>query len=240
MMRLDKYLSESSSYSRRDVRLLVKSGKITVNGTVAETPDQKVETTDVIAVKGEVIRHQKYVYLMLNKPAGYISATWDKKDPVVVDLLPESFRHFEPFPVGRLDKDTVGLLLLTNDGRFDHALMSPRKHMVKRYYAELSSPAEEQDAVIFSSGIKFKEFTALPAKLEITSDPRKVYIELREGKFHQVKRMCEHVGKEVLFLKRVAIGDLLLDETLQPGECRELTPDEMALLGQQDLLCLPS
>ena len=149
---------------------------------------------------------------------------------MVIDLVPEEWKHFQVFPVGRLDKDTEGLLLLTNDGQFDHALMSPKKKVMKRYYAELDRPAEEKDAEQFRAGMEFPEFTAQPAVLEITDDPRKVYIEIAEGKFHQVKRMCQRVGKVVTFLKRVKIGALALDETLQPGEIRELTPEEYRLL----------
>lgn len=233
MMRLDKFLSEASLYSRKDVRGLVKRGAVSVNGSPAKAPDMKVdETADTVSVNGETIRYRKFIYLMLNKPQGYLSATEDDHDPVVVDLVPEDLKHFAPFPVGRLDKDTEGLLLLTNDGKFDHELMSPRKNLYKRYYAELDAPAVPEDIDSFAAGMEFKEFTAKPARLEIDpADPKKVYVEIAEGKFHQVKRMCERVGKNVLFLKRVAIGELQLDETLPCGSVRELTADELALFG---------
>ena len=232
MIRLDKFLSEASPYSRRDVRGLVKRGAVSVNGVPAKAPDMKVnENQDVICVNGEHIIYRKFIYLMMNKPQGYLSATEDDRDPVVIDLLPEEYRHFSPFPVGRLDKDTEGLLLLTNDGQFDHELMSPRKNLFKRYYAELDKPAVEEDITCFASGMEFKEFTAKPARLEIDSDdPRKVFVEIAEGKYHQVKRMCERVGKTVIFLKRVAIGPLQLDGTLAAGQVRELTQEEYALL----------
>ena len=232
MIRLDKFLSEASPYSRRDVRGLVKRGAVSVNGVPAKAPDMKVnENQDVICVNGEHIIYRKYIYLMMNKPQGYLSATEDDRDPVVIDLLPEEYRHFSPFPVGRLDKDTEGLLLLTNDGQFDHELMSPRKNLFKRYYAELDKPAVEEDITCFASGMEFKEFTAKPARLEIDpDDPRKVFVEIAEGKYHQVKRMCERVGKTVIFLKRVAIGPLQLDGTLAAGQVRELTQEEYALL----------
>lgn len=232
MIRLDKFLSEASPYSRRDVRGLVKRGAVAVNGVPAKAPDMKVnENQDVICVNGEHVIYRKFIYLMMNKPQGYLSATEDDRDPVVVDLLPEEYRHFSPFPVGRLDKDTEGLLLLTNDGQFDHELMSPRKNLFKRYYAELDKPAVEEDITCFASGMEFKEFTAKPARLEIDpDDPRKVFVEIAEGKYHQVKRMCERVGKTVIFLKRVAIGPLQLDETLAAGQVRELTQEEYALL----------
>ena len=233
MMRLDKFLSDASVYSRKEVRTLVKRKAVTVNGTSARLPDMKIdETKDSVAVNGEVISYRKFIYLMLNKPQGYLSATEDDRDPVVLDLLPENLRHFAPFPVGRLDKDTEGLLLLTNDGQFDHELMSPRKNLVKRYYAELDAPATAEDVKVFAAGMEFKEFTAKPAVLEISpDDPAKVYVEISEGKYHQVKRMCERVGKNVLFLKRVAIGKLVLDPDLPCGKIRELTPGELALFG---------
>ncbi|MBO5958847.1 MAG: rRNA pseudouridine synthase, partial [Lentisphaeria bacterium] len=218
-MRLDKYLSEASPYSRKDVRNLVKRGAVTVNGAAAKNADQKVdESKDTVCVNGEPVVYRKFIYLMLNKPQGYLSATEDDRDPVVVDLVPDELKHFAPFPVGRLDKDTEGLLLLTNDGQFDHELMSPRKNLYKRYYAELDAPAVPEDVEAFAAGMEFKEFTAKTARLEIDpEDPAKVYVEIAEGKYHQVKRMCERVGKNVVFLKRVAIGDLKLDESLPCG-----------------------
>ena len=190
------------------------------------------ETNDRVCVNGKTIIYRKYIYLMLNKPQGYLSATEDDRDPVVTELVPDELKHFSPFPVGRLDKDTEGLLLLTNDGQFDHELMSPRKNLYKRYYAELDAPAETADIAAFAAGMEFKEFAAKPARLEIDpADPRKVYVEIAEGKYHQVKRMCEKVGKNVLFLKRVAIGDLKLDEALECGQVRELTADELAIFN---------
>ena len=229
-MRLDKFICDSSRYTRSEIRKLIRYRAVTVNGTVAPSADAQVRESDEVRLNGKLIPYRKYIYLMLNKPQGYLSATEDKHDPVVIDLVPEEWKHFQVFPVGRLDKDTEGLLLLTNDGQFDHALMSPKKQVMKRYYAELDRPAEAADAEQFRTGMEFQEFTAQPAVLEITQDPRKVYIEIAEGKFHQVKRMCQRVGKEVLFLKRVKIGALALDETLQPGEMRELTPEEYQLL----------
>ena len=232
-MRLDKYLSDATAYSRRDVRNLVKRKAISVNGIPAKCADMKInESGDVVCVDGKTVQYRQFIYLMLNKPQGFLSATEDNRDPVVVDLLPEEFKHFSPFPVGRLDKDTEGLLLLTNDGQFDHELMSPRKNLYKRYYAVLDKPAEAQDIAAFAAGMEFKEFTAKPARLEIDpADPHRIYVEIAEGKYHQVKRMCEQVGKTVVFLKRIAIGDLKLDETLECGQVRELTAGELALFG---------
>ena len=229
-MRLDKFISDAAPRSRSEIRKLVRCRAITVNGQVAPTAALQVKESDEVRLNGHLIPYRKYVYLMLNKPAGYLSATEDRHDPVVISLVPEEFRHFRVFPVGRLDKDTEGLLLLTNDGQFDHALMSPKKQVMKRYYAELDQPAAPSDAEAFAAGMTFEDFTARPARLEITDDPKKVYIEIAEGKFHQVKRMCHRVGKEVIFLKRVAIGLLQLDETLPPGGMRELTDAEYRLL----------
>ena len=233
MIRLDKYLSDASPYSRKEVRALVKRNAVTVNGAAAKSADMKInEEKDAVCVNGTQIQYRKFIYIMLNKPQGYLSATEDDRDPVVVDLLPEELKHFAPFPVGRLDKDTEGLLLLTNDGHFDHELMSPRKNLFKRYYAELDLPATEEDITSFAEGMEFKEFSAKPARLEIDpEDPRKVWVEISEGKYHQVKRMCERVGKKVLFLKRIAIGDLKLDDTLECGNVRELTSEELAIFG---------
>ena len=230
-MRLDKYLSDATAYSRKDIRGLVKRSAVTVNGITAKNADMKIdEKKDAVCVNGKPVFYRQFIYLMLNKPQGYLSATEDDRDPVVVELVPDDLKHFAPFPVGRLDKDTEGLLLLTNDGQFDHELMSPRKNLYKRYYAELDRPAEPEDIEAFASGMEFKEFTAKPARLEIDpGDPRKIHVEIAEGKYHQVKRMCERVGKNVVFLKRVAIGDLKLDDSLECGQIRELTPGELAL-----------
>ena len=232
-MRLDKYLSDATAHSRRDIRQLVKRNAVTVNGIAARSVDMKIdEKQDVVCVNGEKVFYRKFIYLMLNKPQGYLSATEDDRDPVVVDLVPDELKHFAPFPVGRLDKDTEGLLLLTNDGQFDHELMSPRKNLYKRYYAELDAPANAADIELFASGMEFSEFTAKPARLEISpDDPCKVYVEIAEGKYHQVKRMCERAGKNVLFLKRVAIGSLQLDPALENGKVRELTAGELAIFG---------
>lgn len=226
-MRLDKYLSESTPFSRKEIKILAGKGAICVNGVTIRKSDIQVTDQDEITVNGEKIFYRKFIYLMMNKPAGYLSATWDDKDPVVVDLLTEEYRHFEPFPAGRLDKDTEGLLLLTNDGQFDHAVTSPRKNVVKRYFARLDSPAEFNDIAAFRAGMDLGDFITKPAELEITENPCEVFVEVSEGKFHQVKRMCEKVGKKVIYLKRLSIGDLVLDPSLEPGKVRELTADEI-------------
>lgn len=229
-MRLDKYISNCGIISRKDVKKLIKQGLVTVDGNVAQKPEMQVDGDALVTVKGEKIVYREFVYLMLNKPKGYISAVEDKKYPVVTDLIGEEYAHFDVFPVGRLDIDTEGLLILTNDGQFAHEMTSPRKNVYKRYFAALSLPAGESDIEAFAEGMELGDFTAKPARLEITENPREVYIEIAEGKFHQVKRMCERVGKTVTYLKRVAMGSLKLDEELPVGEIRELTLEELEML----------
>ena len=232
MMRLDRFLSETTPDSRSEARKHIRSGRVSVNGETVRSPEARVdERSDKVRVDGKEIVYRKYIYLMLNKPAGYLSAVEDARDPVVTDLVPEHLRHYRVFPVGRLDKDTEGLLLLTNDGQFDHALMSPGRRIVKRYAALLDQPAVPDDVETFRRGMVFSDFTAAPATLEIDKeDPCRVVIGITEGKFHQVKRMCRQAGKTVLALKRTAIGPLELDGSLAPGEVRELTEKEIELL----------
>ena len=229
-MRLDKFLSECTSWSRKDIKKLVKQGSVSVNSKTALKSEQQVLETDTIMINGERIQYKKYIYLMLNKPAGYLSAVWDKEKPVVLDLVPEEFLHFDVAPVGRLDIDTEGLLILTNDGDLNHQLTSPKKNVMKTYFARLDNPACESDIEEFKKGMEFSDFTAKPAVLEITDDPCEVYIKISEGKFHQVKRMCARVGKNVVYLKRVKIGGLSLDENLKIGEVRALGDEEIQLL----------
>lgn len=232
-MRLDKYISGCGYASRKDVKKIMKQGLVTVDGIICKRPEEQVSETSVVCVDGEILHYREFVYLMLNKPQGYVSAVFDKKYPVVTELVDEEYAHFEVFPVGRLDIDTEGLLLLTNDGKFAHEMTSPKKNVYKRYFAVLDKDAESGDAEEFAKGMAFKDFTAKSAKLEITDNPREVYIEIAEGKYHQVKRMCERVGKEVVFLKRVAIGGLKLDENLETGEVRELTQEELDMLYEK-------
>ena len=228
-MSLDKFLSDASPYTRKQIRILAGKGEITVDGEIVRQPSVQVSVLASVRVGGTEIRYRKFIYLMMNKPAGYISATWDAKDPVVTDLLPEEYRHFAPFPAGRLDKDTEGLLLLTNDGQFDHAVTSPGKKVFKRYFAKLDKPAVPEDVGAFRAGMDLGDFAAQPANLEISSDPAEIFVEIMEGKFHQVKRMWEKRGKTVLYLKRLAVGKLELDPSLEPGKVRELTGEEIGL-----------
>jgi len=229
-MRLDKYVADSSLFSRREVKKLLKDGEVFLNGVKARQPETQVKDADKVEVCGKLLVYRKYVYLMMNKPQGYLSATEDDRDPVVTEMLPEDYKHFDLFPVGRLDKDTEGLLILTNDGQFAHAVTSPKKRVYKRYFAVLDKPAQAEDVEAFKKGMEFKDFTSLPAVLELTQNPCEVHVEIAEGKFHQVKRMCERVGKNVIYLKRISIGSLLLDPALQLGEIRELSPEELEKL----------
>lgn len=229
-MRIDKYIANCGYASRKDVKKLIKQGAVTVNGEVCKKAEAQVDEGGIVCVNGERLVYREFVYLMLNKPQGYVSAVFDKKYPVVTDLVDEEYAHFEVFPVGRLDIDTEGFLILTNDGQFAHEMTSPKKNVYKRYFACVDKPMEENDIEEFAKGMEFKEFTAKSARLEITDNPCEVYIEIAEGKFHQVKRMCERVGKNVVYLKRVAIGNVGLDESLPLGGARELTPQELDTL----------
>lgn len=229
-MRIDKYISGCGYASRKDVKKLIKQGLVFIDGEVCKKPEEQTDENSIVEVDGERLIYREFVYLMLNKPQGCVSAVYDKKYPVVTEFVPEEYAHFEVYPVGRLDIDTEGLLILTNDGQFAHEMTSPKKDVYKRYFVVLDKPMEEKDVEIFAGGMEFKEFTAKSAKLEITENPNEVYIEIAEGKFHQVKRMCERVGKTVTYLKRVAIGNLKLDKSLEKGEVRELTKDELDML----------
>lgn len=234
-MRLDKYIAHSGISSRKQIKRLIKDGLVTVNGeAVTDSGLQIDENTAVVFLDGRKIYYRQYVYLMLNKPAGYVSAREDKHYPTVTELVPEEYDYYKVYPVGRLDINTEGLLILTNDGAFAHSLTSPDKNVYKKYFARLSRPAQDEDIAIFRAGMEFKEFTAKPALLEILDDPREVYISIAEGKFHQVKRMCDRIGKSVEYLKRVKTGALELDEALAPGEIRELTDEELQLVFRQD------
>lgn len=237
-MRLDKLLSNMGAGSRKEVKLLLKAGAIQVDGEIVRDPKQHVDVeTQQVLMYGEPVTYQKYIYLMMNKPPGVISATEDKRDETVIDLLFEDVTYFKPFPVGRLDKDTEGLLLLTNDGAFNHALMSPKKHVEKTYYAEVTGVLTQEDVEAIAEGVTLEDgYQAKPGKLVIlstTETDSTLELTITEGKFHQVKRMMLALGKEVTFLKRRSIGRLELDPALALGDYRELTPDELSLFDWQ-------
>ncbi len=237
-MRLDKLLSNMGAGSRKEVKLLLKAGAIQVDGEIVRDPKQHVDVeTQQVLMYGEPVTYQKYIYLMMNKPPGVISATEDKRDETVIDLLFEDVTYFKPFPVGRLDKDTEGLLLLTNDGSFNHALMSPKKHVEKTYYAEVTGVLTQEDVEAIAAGVTLEDgYQAKPGKLVIlstTETDSTLELTITEGKFHQVKRMMLALGKEVTFLKRRSIGRLELDPALALGDYRELTPAELSLFDWQ-------
>ena len=226
-MRLDKYIAACRACTRREAKELLKTGVVTVNGTVCPYGNEKINEADDIRQSGVPLIYREHLYLMLNKPAGYVSAVRDRRYPPVTDLIPPEFAHMKAYPAGRLDRNTEGLLLLTNDGEFAHRLTSPNKNVYKRYFARLDAPMQEEDKAAFAAGIELKDFRAKPARLEITDNPCEVYVEITEGKYHQVRRMCAKVGKNVLYLRRVAIGGLKLDENLEIGGMRELTDEEL-------------
>lgn len=226
-MRLDKFLSDCTDMSRKEIKELIKKKQVSVGGEIVTRPEIQVDENATVCVQGDEVSYRKFVYLVLNKPQGYVSATEDRDYPTVCDLVAEEYGHFGVFPAGRLDIDTEGLLILTNDGGFAHDIMSPKKNVYKRYFARLDKAVEDKDIEEFKKGMEFKDFTAKPARLEITDTPDEAYVEIAEGKFHQVKRMFERVGKTVTYLKRVSIGGLVLPDGLELGDVREMTREEM-------------
>lgn len=232
-MRLDKYLAQMSVGSRSEVKQMIRKGQVCINGQTAKKPESKVEQSeDVITVNGTEISYAEEEYIMLHKPAGVVSATKDTKEKTVIDLISGKKRK-DLFPVGRLDKDTEGLLLLTSDGALAHKLLAPKKHVDKTYYARIQGNVTEEDVKAFKEGLDIgEEKLTMPARLEILDADKisEILVTIQEGKFHQVKRMFEAVDKKVIYLKRLSMGSLLLDEGLKPGEYRKLTKDEIKSL----------
>lgn len=230
-MRLDKLLANMGYGSRKEVKQLLKQKAVTVDGAYVKDAALHVDPEQqMVSVFGERVVYTEFVYLMMNKPPGVISATEDLRDETVIDLLEPLQQHFQPFPVGRLDKDTEGLLLLTNDGVLAHNLLSPKKHVPKVYYAQIEGVVTEEDVEKFANGVELDDgYVTKPGKLVILKSEQQSEIELmiQEGKFHQVKRMFEAVGKRVTYLKRISMGSLTLDENLALGEYRELTTEEL-------------
>lgn len=228
-MRLDKFLCEMNIGTRSQVKDYIKKGLVTVNDQTAKKPEIHVDPeNDKIAFRGEVLNFQEFYYFMLNKPQGVVSATRDNREKTVLDLLP--VKREDLFPVGRLDKDTEGLLLITNDGPLAHELLSPKKHVDKTYLVTIRKKLTNEVKYKLEQGVDIgDEKPTMPACVEILSD-KQIYLTIREGRFHQVKRMLQAVGNEVLALKRVSFGGIALDENLKPGECRELTAEEVLAL----------
>ncbi|MBF0787231.1 MULTISPECIES: pseudouridine synthase [unclassified Streptococcus] len=232
-MRLDKFLVECGLGSRTEVKKILKLGKVTVNQLVEKSTKVHIdEKKDKIAYQGKVLTYEKFVYYLLNKPKGVISATEDSKHRTVLDLLDDTARQKEVFPVGRLDMDTHGLLLLTNNGALAHEMLSPKKHVDKVYRAEVAGIMTGEDVRYFTRGIELKDITCQPADLEIVevddlAQTSRVQIRIVEGKFHQVKRMVAACGKQVTDLQRISMGPLVLDETLDLGAYRRLHSHEL-------------
>lgn len=233
MERLDKLLAATGRWSRKQAKALVKQGRVLVAGQLPQGPEDKVEEGTTVTVDGRPIVTQRYVYLMLHKPAGVISSTQDPREKTVIDLLPLDLRRLDLFPVGRLDKDTEGLLLLTNDGPLTHELLAPGRHVEKVYYARVEGLLDQADQAAFQEGITLADGTACrPAKLEILSPAHQCLVTLGEGKYHQVKRMLASRGKPVTYLKRLSMGPIALDPGLAPGAWRPLRQEELASLGR--------
>ncbi|MBE6731357.1 MAG: rRNA pseudouridine synthase [Ruminococcaceae bacterium] len=237
-MRLDKFLTSQNICSRKEAGILARKGEITVNGVICKNADIKIDAeTAEVAVKGKSVFYKKYIYIMLNKPEGVVSAREDGACPTVVDILPDEYKRMSIAPAGRLDKNTTGLLIITDDGDFTHRMLSPKSGVYKVYEAELDGDITETDVKTFKNGIKTQTAEFLPAELWLPdADNKKVArVRICEGKFHQVKRMFAFCGKEVLKLRRFSIGSLHIDEKLAPGECRLLSAEETDLVFLDNL-----
>lgn len=234
MERLDKILSSYFSLSRADTKKMMKKQCVKVNGEAVKAPDIKVDPEkDKITVAGKEIVFKKHIYIMMNKPKGVISASDDKRAETVVDLVPKELYRDGLFPAGRLDKDTTGFVLLTDDGDFAHRILSPKNHVEKTYLALLEKPLTQSDIEHFLSGVELKDGTlCLEAKVRM-KEGNTAEVIIHEGKYHQVKRMFAALGNRVLELRRVRIGNLPLDEALGEGECREITDEELLLITQK-------
>lgn len=233
MIRLDKFLSEMSGWTRSEVKKIVRTGSVTVDGNEVKKPETKIdEKLSIVSVDGRQIKYNKYEYYMLNKPKGFVSATTDREHKTVVDIISSSKKK-DLFPVGRLDIDTEGLLLITNDGELAHRLLAPKNHVEKTYYVEVSGILDDVDVDAVEKGLDIgEEKNTIPAKMEILktdiqNNISSCYLTIHEGKFHQVKRMMKKLGKTVTYLKRVSMGSLILDSKLKNGNYRKLTEQEI-------------
>lgn len=231
MQRIDKIISSQGEYSRKDVKKLIKLGKVKIDGAIVKNGEEKCDpNVSKISLDGKIIEFKTNIYLMLNKPKGIVSASKDAKASTVVDLVPEKYKRDGLFPAGRLDSDTTGFVLITNDGEFAHDILSPRKHIMKTYLATLEHEISEADIEHFKAGVKLKDGTLCLEAILRKVDNTTVEVQIHEGKYHQVKRMFAAIGNHVVELKRVKMGELELDSTLVQGECREITADELKLV----------
>lgn len=229
LIRLDKYLADMSLGTRSQVKIILSKGRVQVNNIIVKDSSKKINPdTDTVSVDGTPVIYKAYEYYMLNKPAGIITATYDKKETTVVDLI-ESKSRKDLFPVGRLDRDTEGLLLITNNGDLGHRLLSPKSHIDKTYYVNTDKPISTEGAKLLEKGIDLGDFATMPANLKILEEDGKnsYLLTIKEGKFHQVKRMFEAIGSNVIYLKRISMGTLILDENLEPGQYRTLNEKEL-------------
>jgi 16S rRNA pseudouridine516 synthase len=235
-MRLDRYLANMGCGSRTQVKRMIRSGNVTVNAqSVKDEAFQIDPGVDLIVCWGREVAYREHIYLMLNKPAGVVSATKDLKERTVLDLLDPKYHNKGVFPVGRLDKDTEGLLILTNNGELGHKLLSPRKKVPKSYFAKITGTIGPEDFESFRNGIVLDDgYRTIPAKLQLLKpgDPNEVLVVIKEGKYHQIKRMFQALGKRVVYLKRLAMGELVLDPNLDNGAYRELTEEEIGILSR--------
>ena len=232
-VRLDKYLAQSGERTRSEAVRAVKAGQVRVNGTVVRDPSAKVQDTDTITLMGETIGDDSLQYYLLYKPSGVLTAARDSRTQTVMDLLPEALSRRKVLPVGRLDKDTTGLLVFTNDGALAHSLLDPKRHVWKRYIARVEGKLTEEDVLAFEQGLQLSDFEAKPAGLSILESGEETSVgevRVREGKFHQVKRMFAARGHEVLTLHRASFGPLILPDDMQPGDYRKLTEEQVQLL----------
>ncbi len=237
MERIDKIIASQGKYSRSEVKKLVKDGRVTLDGKVIKSSDVKADPDiNDIAIDGKSIGYKKHLYIMLNKPQGIVSATEDTDHKTVIDLVPKELKRDGLFPAGRLDADTVGFVLITDDGDFAHRILSPKNHIMKTYHATLQRPVTQEDIDAFKNGIELKDGTlCLEAQVKaLDSDTPMAEIKICEGKYHQVKRMFAALGNKVVFLKRVKMGNLSLDESLEEGQCREITAEELILIQEKD------
>ena len=229
--RLDKVISHMGYGTRREIKNLLKKGLVKVEDKIVKDGGIHIDPNkDYIEINGERLIYREYIYIMMNKPQGVLSASFDARARTVVDLLEERYRIYKPFPAGRLDKDTEGLLILTNDGKLAHDILAPKKHVPKQYFAKIEGVVDEKDVFHFEEGIQLEDgYKTLPAKLTVQKkdDISEIILTIREGKYHQVKRMFEAVGRKVIYLKRIAMGNLVLDEGLKLGEYRELSEMEI-------------
>lgn len=230
-MRLDKFLADVLKISRQDAKKIIKNKEVKINSELTTNINISIdEEKDVVTINERTLKYKKYIYLMLHKPSGYLSASFDKINPTIMELIPNEFCYKDLAIVGRLDKDTEGLILLSNDGDFIHTLTSPKKHIAKKYYVEFSGSILDNAVELVKQGIEIDDYVSLPGTLEIL-DSNKAYITIYEGKFHQVKKMFHHLNTTVTYLKRIQIGNLSLDD-LEIGQVKELTDKDLEKLKE--------